>query len=150
LRSKISLFGDDEGPFAIGLIPSVTLPTGQDGVGNRGFEGGVGIPVQFALPDEFQLGIESTVQTVHEPGGGSHFHCLNSISLGHAITKKISTYIELTTDVSAAASTGWIGTVDTALIYQPVDNWQLDAGVNIGVTRAANDLFTFVGVAWRY
>ena len=44
----------------------------------------------------------------------------------------------------------WIGTIDTALVYQPVNNWQLDAGVNIGVTRAANDLFTFVGAAWRY
>ena len=71
LRSKINLFGDDEGPFAIGLIPFVTFPTGQDGLGNRGFEGGVGIPVQFALPAGFQLGVETTVQTVHEPGGGS-------------------------------------------------------------------------------
>jgi len=32
-------------------------------------------------------------------------------------------------------------TVDTTLIYQPVNNWELDAGVNIGVTKAANDLF---------
>ena len=45
-----SAAGNDEGPFAIGLIPFVTFPTGQDGVGNRGFAGGVGIPVQVALP----------------------------------------------------------------------------------------------------
>jgi hypothetical protein len=150
LRSKINLFGDDAGPFAIGLIPFVTFPTGQDGVGNRGFAGGVGVPVQFALPADFQLGIETTIQTNHETGGGSHFDYLNSISLGHAINKKLSTYVELATDVSSAAHIGWIGTVDTALIYQPINNWQLDAGVNIGVTKAANDLFTFIGAAWRY
>jgi hypothetical protein len=150
LRSKINFYGNDGGPFAVGLIPFVTFPSGADGVGNRGFEGGVGLPVQFNLPAEFDLGVESTVQTVHEVGGGSHFDYLNSISLGHPITKQLSTYIEFATDISTEAHSSWIGTIDTALIYQPVNNWELDAGVNIGVTRAANDLFTFVGAAWRY
>jgi hypothetical protein len=150
VRSKTNFLGDDGGPVAIGLIPFVTFPTGRDGVGNRGFAGGVGLPVQFALPADFQLGIETTIQTVHEPGGGSHFDYLNSISLGHAITKKLTTYIELATDVSTAAHSDWIGTFDTGLVYQPASNWQLDAGVEIGVTKAANDLFTFIGAAWRY
>src|SRR5260370_526880 len=127
LRSKMNFFGDDGGFCAIGLIPFVTFPSGADGVGNRGFAGGVGFPVQFALPGDFQLGIESTIQTIHEPGGGSLFDYLNSISLGHQITKKLSTYVEFATDVSTAAHTGWIGTIDTALVYQPVNNWQLDA-----------------------
>jgi hypothetical protein len=150
LRSKINIFGDDGGRFAIGVIPALTFPSGADGVGARGFAGGIGLPVQIALPADFQLTFESIVQTIHEPGGGSHFDYPNSVSLGHAITKKLSTYVEFATDASTAAHTSWIGTVDTALVYQPVDNWQLDAGVNIGVTKAANDLFTFVGAAWRY
>jgi hypothetical protein len=150
VRSKINIFGNDGGPFAIGLIPTLTLPSGADGIGTRGFEGGIGFPVQFALPADFQLAIESTIQTIHEPGGGSHFDYPNSISLGHPITKKLSTYVEFATDFSTAAQSSWSGTIDTALVYQPVENWQLDAGVNIGVTKAANDLFTFVGAAWRY
>jgi hypothetical protein len=37
------------------------------------------------------------------------------------------------------------------LIYQPPNqNWQLDAGVNIGVTKAAPGLFPFVGAAWGF
>jgi outer membrane putative beta-barrel porin/alpha-amylase len=150
LRSKINLFGNDGGPFAIGLIPFVTFPSGADGIGERGFAGGLGLPVQLALPADFQLAFESTIQTIHEPGGGSHFDYPNSISLGHPITKKLSTYIELATDLSTAPHTSWVGTVDTALVYQPTNNWQLDAGVNIGVTKSANDLFTFIGAAWRY
>lgn len=70
--------------------------------------------------------------------------------LGHAIIKKFSTYVELATGFSTAAHTSLIGTVDTALVYQPVDNWQVDVGANIGVTKAANDVFAFVGAAWRY
>jgi hypothetical protein len=150
VRSKINLFGDDGGFFAIGLIPSLTLPSGADGIGGRGFAGGVGLPVQLNLPADFQLGMEGTVQTIHEPGGGSHFDYLNSVSLTRPITKKLSTYVEFATDISTMAHSSWIGTVDTALIYQPVNNWELDAGVNIGVTKAANDLFTFIGAAWRY
>jgi hypothetical protein len=150
LRSKINVFGDDGGSFAIGLIPFLTLPSGADGIGDRGFAGGVGLPVQLTLPADFQLGMESTVQTIHEPGGGSHFDYLNSVSLTHPITKKLSTYVEFATDISTAAHSSWIGTIDTALIYQPANNWELDAGVNIGVTKAANDLFTFIGAAWRY
>jgi hypothetical protein len=150
LRSKINIFGDDGGSVAVGLIPFLTFPSGADGVGDRGFAGGVGFPVQFTLPADFQFGVETTVQTIHEPGGGSHFDYLNSASLGHAITKKLSTYVEFATDISTMAHTSWIGTIDTALIYQPANNWELDVGVNIGVTKAANDLFTFVGAAWRY
>jgi Putative MetA-pathway of phenol degradation len=150
LRSKINLFGDDGGFFAIGLLPFLTLPSGADGIGARGFAGGVGLPVQLNLPADFQLGMESTVQTIHEPGGGSHFDYLNSVSLTHPITKKLSTYVEFATDISTEAHSSWIGTIDTALIYQPINNWELDVGVNIGVSKAANDLFTFVGAAWRY
>lgn len=150
LRTKISLFGDVGGFFAIGLIPFLTLPSGADGLGGRGFAGGVGIPAQFTLAADFQLGMEGTVQTIHESGGGSHFDYLNSMSIAHAITKKLSTYVEFATDISTAAHSSWIGTVDTALIYQPTNSWELDAGVNIGVTKAANDLFTFIGAAWRY
>jgi len=91
-----------------------------------------------------------TLISTDEPGGDSHFDYLNSVSLTRPITKKLSTYVEFATDISTMAHSSWIGTVDTALIYQPVNNWELDAGVNIGVTKAANDLFTFIGAAWRY
>ena len=74
----------------------------------------------------------------------------SSASLGHAITKKLTTYIEFTTEIPTTDGS-WQGTFDTGLIYQPPNqNWQLDAGVNIGVTKAANGLFPFVGAAWLF
>jgi hypothetical protein len=150
LRSKINILGDDGGPVGIGLLGFVTFPTGADGIGDRGFAGGGALPVEFILPAGFQLRTESTIETVHQPGGGSHFDYLNSVSLGHPITKRLSTYIEFWTDVTTEAHHSWIGTVDTGLIYEPIKNWELDAGANIGVTRAANDVFIFIGAAWRY
>jgi hypothetical protein len=149
LRSKINILGDDGGPVAIAFFPGVTFPSGAAGVGGGGFAGFGGLLAEFALPAGFQLRTESAIQTLHEPGGGSHLDYWNSASLGHAITKKLATYIELFTDIPTANGS-WIGTFDTGLIYQPAKNWQLDAGVNIGVTKAANGLFPFVGAAWLF
>jgi hypothetical protein len=150
LRSKFNILGNDGGPVGIGLIGFVTFPTGADGIGDRGFAGGGALPVEFILPAGFQLRTQSTIETMHQPGGGSHFEYINSVSLGHPITKRLATYIEFWTDISTEAHSSWKGTIDTALIYEPIRNWELDAGVNIGVTRAADDVFTFIGAAWRY
>jgi hypothetical protein len=153
LRSKFNILGNDGGRIAIALIPFVVFPTGTGGIGNRGFAGGVVLPVEFALPADFYLRAASTIQTMHEPGGGSHFEYINSASLGHPITKKLSTYIELWTNISTEAHQSWVGTVDTGLICQLANNWQLDAGVNIAVTKPGPitpSLFPFIGAAWRY
>jgi hypothetical protein len=150
LKSKINILGDDGGPVAIALMPFVTFPTGAAGIGAGGFAGGVALPVAFALPAGFQLRTENTILTIHRRGDGSHFDYLASASLGHPITKRLSTYIEFTADISPPEHSSWVGTVDTGLIFQPANNWQLDAGVNIGVTKPANDLFVFFGAAWRY
>jgi len=37
------------------------------------------------------------------------------------MTKKLSTYLEFATDSSTVAHSSWVGTIDTALVYQPVD-----------------------------
>jgi len=44
----------------------------------------------------------------------------------------------------------WVGTFDMGLIYELTTNFQLDAGVNIGITRAAEDWNPFLGMTWRF
>jgi hypothetical protein len=150
VRSKINLVGDDGGNFALGILPFFNTPTAHNGLGGRGFSGGLGTLVQFNLPAGFQLGMESVVQTTHELGGGSNFDFANSISLGRAITKRLATYLELATEVPTVANASWLGTVNTGLVYLAADNWEIDAGVNIGVTKAASDLLPFFGTSWRF
>jgi hypothetical protein len=43
-----------------------------------------------------------------------------------------------------------IGTVDAGFTYALTEDIQLDAGVNIGVTRAADDWNPFLGLSWRF
>jgi hypothetical protein len=125
LKSKINILGDDGGPVAIALIPFVTFPTGAAGVSAGGFAGGVALPVEFALPAGFQLRTENTILAIQERGDGSHFDYLSSASLGHPITKRLSSYVEFTADISPPAHSSWLGTVDTGLIFnrQTIGSW---------------------------
>lgn len=43
-----------------------------------------------------------------------------------------------------------IGTFDFGVTYKVRPNIQLDAGVNIGLTRSADDVNPFVGLTVRY
>jgi Putative MetA-pathway of phenol degradation len=150
LASKINILGDDSGPVAIAFFPGVTFPSGSAGIGGGGFAGDGAVLAEFALPAGFNLRTESGIQTQHQSSGGSLFEYFSRASLGHAITKTLTTYIEFTTEIPTTDGS-WHGTFDTGLIYQPPNqNWQLDAGVNIGVTKAAPGLFPFVGAAWGF
>ena len=83
---------------------------------------------------------------------GSDYHAafLNSITLGHDLTKKLAGYIEFFSEVSTERGSAWVGTVDVGLTYALSPDLQLDAGVNLGVTDSAEDVNPFLGLTWRH
>jgi hypothetical protein len=58
--------------------------------------------------------------------------------------------VEFATLVSTDADSDWLGIIDVGLTYAVTENIQLDAGVNLGVTRAADDVNPFVGLSIRF
>ena len=58
--------------------------------------------------------------------------------------------MELFSWVSAEPGSPWVGTFDTGLIHWPTENIQVNAGVNIGLTRSADDWNPFASFAWRF
>ena len=52
--------------------------------------------------------------------------------------------------ILADASTDWEGTSDLGLTLGIGRNVQLDAGLNLGVTRVAEDVNPFLGLAFRF
>ena len=67
-----------------------------------------------------------------------------------SIVGKLGGYVEFFSLVSAERGADWIGTVDAGLTYALTDDIQLDAGVNVGVTRAADDINLFFGISMRF
>jgi hypothetical protein len=151
VRGKVNFWGNDGGKSAFGIIPFLKLPTNGDDLGNHAVEGGLILPLSLELPGDWELGVMTEVD-VNQDSDGSDYHAewINSATLSHAIFGPLSGYVEFFSQVSAERATPWIGTFDVGLTYAVNKNVQLDAGANLGLTRAADDLNLFFGLSWRF
>jgi len=150
-RLKVNLWGNDGGPTALAVMPFVKLPTNQDGLGNNSVEGGVILPLAVALPQEWSMGLMTEVDfNRDEVGRGHHAEFVNTITFGHDIVGNLGGYVEFFGAVSTESDSEWVGTVDLGLTYALTKDIQLDAGVNLGVTRSADDINPFLGISWRF
>jgi hypothetical protein len=133
------------------MMPFVKLPTNQDDLGNNAVEGGLIFPFAMELPRGWDLGATAAVGFLRD-GADSDYHAafLSSITLGHDLTEKLAGYVEFFGEVSAGHGSTWVGTVDVGLTYALSPDLQLDAGVNLGVTKSAEDVSPFLGLTWRH
>lgn len=150
-RLKINFWGNDGGSTAFGAMPWVKFPTHSAGLGNNGVEGGVIFPLAVQLPGEWGLGMMTEIDSVRNDGSsGYHAEFVNSVTVSHKIAGRLGGYLEFYSAVSTERGHDWVGTVDAGLTCLVTENLQLDCGVNIGVTRAADDLNPFAGLTWRF
>jgi len=72
------------------------------------------------------------------------------VTVGHELIGKLGGYLEFFSSVSTERGSSWVGTVDLGLTYGLTETIQLDAGVNLGVTRSADDVDAFTGLTVRF
>ncbi len=152
LRLKYNLWGNDRGPTALALTPFVTFPTRQDGVDSDIIEGGLVVPFAAKLPWDFLLGLTSRFSTAQDiiEGTGRHEEFGNSILLAHPLLANLEPYVEFFSNVSTEKDVGLVTRFDTGLQWWLTDDLQLNAGMNVGLTKWADDWDFFAGLAWRY
>jgi hypothetical protein len=151
VRLKYNLWGNDSGRTALAVMPFVTFPTGDEGVGRTNYAAGLTVPFAAKLPWDFHLGLTTRFETdENELVTGRHVEFINSIALAHEIVRDLDGYVEFFSDVSTEEDVGWVGTFNTGLGYWLSDDLQVNAGVDIGLTTWADDWYAFVGMAWRY
>ena len=120
-------------------------------MGNNSIEGGLVLPLAVTLPDDFFMGLTTRFDAMRDEGeDGYHAEFVNSILLGADLFADAFGYMEFFSWVSAERDADWVGTFNTGFIYYLSANVQLNAGVNLGVTRSAADWNPFVGMAWRF
>ena len=151
LRLKYNFWGNDGGRTAFAATPYVRLPTSQEGIGSRGVEGGLILPLAVELPRAFYLGVTTRFDAVrNEDEPGYHAEFINSVEFGRDLFGNLYGYVEFFSAVSTERDAEWEGSFNPGLIYSLTDNVQLNAGLNLGVTRSADDLYMFTGLAWRF
>jgi hypothetical protein len=151
VRVKHNIWGNDGGPTAFGVMPFVKLPTNDMASLNDDVEGGVIVPLAIDLGRGMGLGLMTEIDILKaESGSGYEPTFINSASLSFGLTDRLGMYVEAYVERSAESGAETIVTVDTGFTYAVTDNLQLDAGANIGVTDAADDLNVFAGISRRF
>ncbi|MDD2763868.1 MAG: transporter [Opitutaceae bacterium] len=148
VRGKWNFRGNDDGGTAYGLIADVKLPTAARGLGNGRVEGAVALPVAGELAAGWKWGAMTQIRWAHDDAaGGCQPVWFNSITCGRALVGAVAGYVELT---SLAGEGSHVGTFDVGLTWQTSRDTQLDAGVNLGISRPAPDALIFSGLARRF
>jgi hypothetical protein len=153
-RFKWNLFGNDGGGPALALIPFAkwpTAPMAPQGVGNGYIEGGLIAPFAMPLPGGFTailMGEMDIVKNAFDSNYRVNIPVLLNIS--RPIIENVTAYAEIFTNWSTNPQAPNIVTADFAIAWQPRPNFQLDAGINIGLNYAAVPYQIYVGIAQRF
>ena len=144
---KYNFQGNDGGQTAFGILPYVKIPTNQNNLGNNAVEGGVILPLAIKLSDKWDVGINAGLAFNRNDGETTYdTSFVNTVSFGYEIDKIWSTYFE----VATATGPQFAASFDTGLKYLLTEDIQLDAGVNIGLSKGADNFQPFVGMSVRF
>jgi hypothetical protein len=162
-RSRASGFGDmsvrykqrltgESSSVQVGAIAFVKLPTAAKSLGNNKVEGGLALPISFAVggPVTMTLGPEADL-LADAMGSGYHVAAVNVANLSAPVAPRLTVSGELWNSLNFdPAGTVQQTSADAAVAYAVSNDLQLDAGANVGLTRDTPDLEFYAGASIRF
>lgn len=141
-----------EARVQLAVIPFVKLPTAAQGLGNETVEGGVAIPISFALAGPVTMTLGPELDALADAdGSGRHPALVNLINISLPIARRWTVAGELWTSINFdPAGTVEQASADAAVAYALSKNLQLDLGANLGLTAATSDLELYAGLSIRF
>lgn len=152
LAAKYRLTRDDL-PVQVAVKPFVKIPTAKRTLGNGKAEGGIVIPIAYAIPgSQLSLGLSPELGLVADGDGAGHHLAMAQVAgLGIPLSPRLSVSVE------AAAAWDWdpAGTVrqyalSGSAAYLLSNDVQLDAGAVVGLNRETPNLEVYSGIALRF
>lgn len=154
VRLKVNLWGNDdtgEWATAMAVMPYISIPTGRDGLSSRHLDGGLIVPFAVSLPADFSMGIMAQLDWLRsQEDDRTVFDFVHTATISHDLIGDLGGYIEYAGFANLNHDEKYRGYFDAGLTYAINDDVQLDGGVRIGLTRAADDLGLFLGLSWRF
>lgn len=156
LRFKYSFSGNQDEKFGVAITPFVKLPTGQNGLSSNTIEGGVALPLAFNLIDGWsvggmsQLNFLNNAYTSENNQRSLYQSYTNAIYLTKNFNQKLYGFVEYSTQKASTSSSKWQNTANLGLHYFLNNNLKIDAGINLGLNQAAENLNYYSGFAYRF
>src|SRR5262249_23317408 len=150
-RFKWNLFGNDGDGPAFALFPFAKWPAAPIAVGNGYIEGGMSAPLAIPLPAGFTAIVMPEIDIVKNAFNGYYrVNIPTLININRPIFENVTAYAEVYANWSTDPRAPNIYTLDFAVAWQPWPNFQVDAGIYIGLNAAAIPYPIYVGVAQRF
>ncbi|KFF10576.1 hypothetical protein IW15_19770 [Chryseobacterium soli] len=145
-RIKQNLIGNDDGSFALALLPYIKFPTSK--YEDSRFEGGLIVPMQYKLPGEWNLGLQVELDRLKDQDEQAmHTEFLQTLTISHSIIKGIEGIAETyyTYDFKAHQFSNYL---NAAIQVDVARDFKLDAGLNFGIQHTAAKHY-FIGASYR-
>ncbi|MEM7145054.1 MAG: transporter [Verrucomicrobiota bacterium] len=147
-RTKINLWGNDSGPTAFALLPYVTFPIQSDVDTTTGeWEGGLITPFSWSITDRLGYGMQVELARFYDDDFGHLWGFAYTAVLSYAVTDSLGVFVEYAGFTSKLPYEHFINTGATYLVN---DDFQLDAGLAVGLNEHTDDLTTFAGFTLRF
>ena len=82
--------------------------------------------------------------------GKHHVVFVHSVTVGHEWGAGVGSYAEIFSGMSTEPDARWVGTFDVGVTRAIGAKAQLDLGVNLGGSGAADDFNPFLGLSFRF
>ncbi len=152
LALKYNLVGNDDGDWALAIIPYVFAPTASGGVWDERWEGGVAFATEARLQGEWVMGLTVEPNNVRKDRDLDwQSSLITSLSFSHPIFwNKLHGFIEIFHDEERNEEEPEITTLDVAIQYEVSKDVRFDVGTYIGLNPDANDLESFAGASYLF
>lgn len=163
-RETLSGFGDlgiaakyrltsDTAPVQVAVLPFVKIPTARRSLGNGKVEGGLVVPISFALARSgLSLTLGPQIDLIADgDGSGHHLATAQVLSLGIPLGERLSASAEIAGawDFDPAGTTRQYALAGS-LAYLLTSDIQIDAGAQLALNRAAPNVQLYSGLAFRF
>lgn len=151
IRLKQNIVGNDEGNFALAIMPFITLPTAKRSLGAGDIECGIIVPMGFELPNDFSLGLMGEIDILRSADRSRYVvDFVHTATINRRIAGSLSGFIEYAGFHNFNNDEDYRGYFNAGLIYEFTPDFRLDTGVRAGLTEAADDFGVFAGGTYRY
>ncbi|MFC0710954.1 transporter [Azorhizophilus paspali] len=143
---------DQGASFGASIVPYLKLPTAKRGIGNERFEGGVAMPISFALSNGLTLTLGPQIDALLDADrNGYHINLVNLVNLSGAATPELTLYGELWMSNNFEPDGTYSQySADFAAAYALGKTLQLDIGANFGLNEHTPDMQIYTGFSTRF
>ncbi|MCB1205859.1 MAG: transporter [Verrucomicrobiae bacterium] len=146
LRLKYNVWGNDGSTSALALFPFVKIPT-DTAISNGEVEGGLILPFSTDLAEGVGLGLMAEFDAVHDGIDGYDLEFVHSAVLGFDVTDRLGVFTEYVGVAGPAPYQTYLAGGATLTVNEDL---VFDAGVQVGLNGAAEDIGLFGGFTRRF